>query len=77
MKPAFYQVGKRVINRYEVREVYVHKPIGYPRATVTYKDGTTVEVTGTRVPGFLQWILDKEPTAALRTYMTVCEDDQG
>lgn len=61
-KPAFYRVGNRVINRYEVREVRFIEASGacYPQAEVTYKDGTKVKVTGSRVPMFIDWILDKD-----------------
>jgi hypothetical protein len=62
-KPAFFKVGNRVINRYEVREVNLREPvpsIGYPRAIVTYKDGSRVMITGSRVPMFVTWILDQE-----------------
>lgn len=61
-KPAFYRVGNRLINRYEVRDVLIQEPqpFGYPRAIVTYKDGTKVKVAGTRVPMFITWIQDQE-----------------
>ena len=61
-KSAFYRVGNRLINRYEVRDVLIQEPqpFGYPRAVITYKDGTKVKVVGTRVPMFITWIQDIE-----------------
>lgn len=64
-KPAFYKVGNYIINRYEVRQVRLIEPNPYPAAIVTYKDGSRIKVTGTRVPMFVNWVLEKpvtEPT---------------
>jgi len=62
MKPAFFRIGERIVNRYEVREVQLgaETTTCAPTATVTYKDGSKVKVRGCRVPLFVEWILDKE-----------------
>lgn len=69
-KSVFFSVGGRVINRYEVREAQVgHTTNNRPIAKVTYKDGSTVKVTGSRVPGFIAWLLDQPIPVAHRDVM--------
>lgn len=59
-KSAFFAVGGRIINRYEVREAQVgHTTTNRPIAKVTYKDGSTVKISGLRVPMFVAWLLDQ------------------
>jgi hypothetical protein len=59
MKSAFFKVGKRVINQYEIRDVYIDE-LGhnaFPIAIITYKDGSKVRVSGCRVIMFQNWLL--------------------
>ena len=60
-KCVYFKVGRRVINQYEIRDVYNHpRSVGRPlKATVTYKDGSQVDITGPEVICFNAWLLDK------------------